>query len=305
MRVKDIEYALAVARAGTIGRAAESIGISQPALSKALARLEGSLKTKLFNRLARGVELTEDGALFLDHGQKVVLHAMDAQAALRDIRQGMAGTIKIGLGVGVPTAVVTAAIEKLRQHDKVGYFIATGMTNTLYTALRRGELDLIISGVPRPEDGEFIYEKLWSDPMVPYIPRTHPLARKSATLSAQQLAAEKWVLPERGTIARSSFDSALRGLGVPPPIPLIETSGSGRDAELALDLKLILLMPQSFSKDARIDAAFLMLTGIPQLVLNRSIGIIRRQSSHIAQLTNRFKKHLKSGIGAWSQDAGR
>ena len=65
--LRDIEYFIAIAKHGNLGRTAETLGLSQPALSKSLRRLESVLQTKLVKKVPKGVELTTVGTAFLAH----------------------------------------------------------------------------------------------------------------------------------------------------------------------------------------------------------------------------------------------
>ena len=73
LELRIIQHALTLARVGNFGRAAESLGISQPSLTRSIASLEASLGVKLFDRNRRGIKPTVFGAVFLAEGKVVFL----------------------------------------------------------------------------------------------------------------------------------------------------------------------------------------------------------------------------------------
>lgn len=303
MHVEDIEHALVVARLGAIARAAQEIGMSQPALSKSLARLEAELKTRLFERHARGVRLTEEGRLFLEHGARAAMHAADARRALRDRRHGLSGVVRLGVGVGVPSDLITGACTALARQGRVRYVITGGHTDSLLAALRGGELDLIVSGIPQPAGDELQWTPLWPDPMVPFIPRSLPLAATPRRWSLRALGELHWILPPAGTVARGRLESAFVTAGLPAPEPLVESRASGKEAELARALGAIALMPLSLARDERIAEGFVPVQSLPALVLERTVSLLSRRSGYTSPVVARFGELLASERRRWSARA--
>ncbi len=85
MELRDIEYFEEIAEQRHLGRAADRLGLSQPALSKSLRRLEEAMQVKLFNRNAKGLELTAEGSLLLSKGTRPPAFA--AQRRARGVRR--------------------------------------------------------------------------------------------------------------------------------------------------------------------------------------------------------------------------
>jgi len=319
MRLEDIQYALAIGRTGGVARAAQQLGISQPAMSKALARLEAELKTQLFSRNARGVELTDDGRLFLEHAALAAMHAEDARAALRDRRQGISGLVRLGVGIGVaahPLAEACAALvakgsgrktagkaggsagDNAGGTSSVRFEMRSGLTDSLLAALRNGELDLIISGIPQPAGEELAWVPLWPDPMLPYLPRQHALAGQPQQWTLPVFSEQRWVLPPVGTVARSRFDSAFISAGLAPPVPVLESRASGKEVDLALALNAIALMPLSLASDpggaAYMQSQFVRVLSLPALRLERTISLLSRRAAYLSPVVLRFMSLMES-----------
>ena len=114
MDIWPLKYFLAVARSGNLTRAAETLHISQPALSMRLAELERELGHPLFVRGPRGMALTEKGALLMRRAEDLVGLAERIESEVRaDDDQGLSGTLAIGAGETVAFAPVADAIKSL------------------------------------------------------------------------------------------------------------------------------------------------------------------------------------------------
>src|ERR1044071_1430161 len=98
MELRDLEYFAVVAEHGHLGRAAESLGLSQPALSKSLRRLEQALEAKLVRRTPKGVELTPEGFALLLRVRELRLSLRDIAREVAELGQGRVGPLRIGVG---------------------------------------------------------------------------------------------------------------------------------------------------------------------------------------------------------------
>ena len=95
---RDILQLIAVADAGSIRRAAEMLGMTQPGLSKNVRQIESRLGMPIFERTTAGTQLTENGALVIERGRQVLV---DLQGIVRDIRdQGLGETGIVRMGAG-------------------------------------------------------------------------------------------------------------------------------------------------------------------------------------------------------------
>src|SRR5262245_40897848 len=96
MELRDIEYFAVVAEHRSIARAAETLGLSQPALSKSLRRLEASVRAKVVKRTPKGVELTAVGTALLAQVRRLRLTLDDITREAADLSEGRAGHLRIG-----------------------------------------------------------------------------------------------------------------------------------------------------------------------------------------------------------------
>ena len=96
MNFRDIEYFAVLAEHGHVGRAAEALGLSQPALSVSLRRLEQSMNAKLCKRTPKGIELTDVGQVLLSQVRRLRQTREDVMREIADLSQGRSGNLRIG-----------------------------------------------------------------------------------------------------------------------------------------------------------------------------------------------------------------
>ena len=103
MELRDIEYFGVIAEHKHLGRAAEALGLSVPAVSKSLRRLEAATEAKLVRRTPKGVELTAEGAALLSH-------VRDLRVSVRDITRELADLVLVKGSRGIRTDIVADRI---------------------------------------------------------------------------------------------------------------------------------------------------------------------------------------------------
>src|SRR5687767_10853041 len=96
MELRDIEYFAVIAEHGHLGRAAEALGLGQPALSISLRRIETAAGAKLVKRTPKGIELTAVGSALLSHVRRLQLARNDLAREVADLAHGRAGHVRIG-----------------------------------------------------------------------------------------------------------------------------------------------------------------------------------------------------------------
>lgn len=112
MELRDIEYFAVVAEHGHLGRAAEALGLSTPALSKSLRRLEGSLQAKLVKRTPKGVELTAEGNALLSRVRGLRLSLADVTREIADLSQGRTGHLRVDAHPGAYPDLLGLAVTR-------------------------------------------------------------------------------------------------------------------------------------------------------------------------------------------------
>ncbi|MFF7364572.1 LysR substrate-binding domain-containing protein [Streptomyces sp. NPDC008125] len=211
-RVPDfgaLELLLAVARLGSLGRAARDLGISQPAASSRVRTMERQLGVALLDRSPRGSTLTDAGALVTDWARRVVeaAEAFDAGAqALRDRRDSR---LRIAASMTIAEYLLPGWLIALRaERPGTAVSLLAGNSGQVARRLLLGEADLgFVEGLTTPEglDGTVVAH----DRLVVVVAPVHPWARRRSLLTPQELAATPLILRERGSGTRQVLDAAL------------------------------------------------------------------------------------------------
>ena len=113
MELRDIEYFAVIAEHGHLGRAAGVLGLSQPALSKSLRRLEQALQVKLVKRTSRGIELTSEGSVLLLRVRDLRLSLQSLGQEIADVSEGRVGHLRVGVGFPGPEQFLSTAFATL------------------------------------------------------------------------------------------------------------------------------------------------------------------------------------------------
>jgi DNA-binding transcriptional LysR family regulator len=206
MDLRDIEYFAVVAQHGHLGRAAEALGLGQPALSMSLRRLEKSAQAKLVKRTPKGVELTAVGAALLSHAGKLRLARDDLAREVADLAHGRAGHLRIGASPSNAEAFLPEACSTLlMEAPKVTVNVAVLDNDALLPALRKGELDIAFTHTNQFAESDVTLELLRKDEFVVYCASTHRLARRSS-ITVDELAQERFAV---ATSAVGAFGSLL------------------------------------------------------------------------------------------------
>jgi DNA-binding transcriptional LysR family regulator len=301
MELRDIEYFAVVAEHRNLGRAAEALGLGQPALSKSLRRLELSARTKLVRRTPGGVDLTAAGVALLSHVNHLRLALDDVAHEVAEVGEGRVGHLRVGTGAGLGEHLLMPVCSAfLTAAPKVTLKITVGTNDLLMPALRRGELDLLLSGIyPAPAEG-LVQDHVVDDDLVVYSSSRHRLAgRKRITLA--DIAMERWVVPAANALAADIV--AWR-----PLVRTLEERGL-RLPQVALESTSLLLRFRTVADSDLVGftsrnlleqfAPHFKLVELPvrELKWTRRVGVSYRKDGYLSPAARRFIDILKATAG--------
>ena len=225
---------LAVIEHGHFGRAAESLGISQQAMSKAVAQLEHALRVKLLERGPYGVRPTAIGQMLADRGQLAMTELATAQAEIESWRGARIGEVRIGVGLGFVGRATPTAIGRFREiYPNVHVTAIVESSAVLYPMALKGELDFVVSSPPSwfKTDPELKQDTLFSDQDLLIARRDHPLAKKTGVTLAD-LAPFPWLVSAQIGEAWQRFCRQFVAEGLEPPRQLVRTDSIALAKEL-------------------------------------------------------------------------
>lgn len=150
-----------VAKSGSISKAAESLYISQPAVTWHIKNLESELETTLFIRTKKGTMLTEEGKIFLEYVEKGMSSFENGRNALTNLKKLDSGIIRIGASTTVSKYVLFPYLEKFHNdYPNIDIRIVNTLTEELLKELRNGNLDLLILNLPMAETKDLMIQKI-------------------------------------------------------------------------------------------------------------------------------------------------
>lgn len=185
---------LAVAETESFTAAAGSLGYTQSAVSRQVAALEHEVGSPLFDRLPRGVRLTDAGHALLPRA-RVVLDQVDlARRDLADLRGLAAGRVRVGAFATAGAVLLPRAVAAFRTaHPGVALSLDEGLTARLLTRVAADELDVaVVTGPPGGPTADAEFHHLLDEVMLVALPRDHRLARRRRIRIAE-LAEDPWI----------------------------------------------------------------------------------------------------------------
>lgn len=224
MNLRQLEYFIAVADAGSFTAAATKLGVAQPTLTKSIHALEEELQVKVFDRLPRGISLTPFGLALRRHAERVGLQVNDAVREIESVRSGAHGSVAIGAGPSWLRRLLPEAVAEVIAADhSIHVRVQGGYDDLLLKELRSGNLDFVVAELPWPENAkDLALAQLTADTLGVCCRAGHPLAcRKS--LSVQDLIDYPWVMPLRSSRARERLNGLFVAWDLPPPRVAVET----------------------------------------------------------------------------------
>jgi DNA-binding transcriptional LysR family regulator len=310
MDLRDIEYFTAVAQHGHLGRAAEALGLGQPALSMSLRRLEQSAQAKLVKRTPKGVELTAVGAAVLANANKLQLARDDLAREVADLAQGRAGHLRIGASPSNSELLLPQACSTLlMEAPKVTFDVAVLDNNALLPALRKGELDIAITHTQQLIQPGVTQEVFREDEFVVYCASAHRLAKRKA-VTLEDLANERWAISAAGAARDRPASGSLLSLqrvfeerGLPAPrITLVSDLVMFKlRAVAASDLVGVTVKANVQAVSSELGLKILPVKGLDWI---RPVAVAYRKDAYLPAAGRRFIEILKAAASTRSKRSG-
>jgi len=214
----------AIASRGSMARAAEDLGLSQPAISKAIADLEDDLGVAIFDRSTRGVQLTESGKVLLRRGRVILDELQHGLEEIENISDPTIGLVRVGVSLA-QSLFISAVVERTSlQYPKIRFSVVMSDPLRLISALRDRELDFAICRAQMAErEPDLKAEVLFQDRIEVVVAANHPLARRRK-LSLSDLMEERWALAAPDTYLGELVRNAFRSQSLPMPQAVVSTS---------------------------------------------------------------------------------
>jgi DNA-binding transcriptional LysR family regulator len=238
MKLQDLHILMTVVEAGSMGKAADRLNSTQPAISRSIAELEHALGVRLLDRHRQGIEPTEHGRALLNCGVAVFDDLRQGVKNIEFLSDPSTGEVRIGSTAFLAASFVSAVVDRLsRRYPRIMFRLVIEPTETLHRELSERKVDLLIVRRFGPiADEQLDFEFLFEDTFVVAAGAQSPWARRRR-IDLADLVNEPWVLPPPesaiGLVAMEAF--RMSGIDFPrvtvvavPPDTRISLLATGR-----------------------------------------------------------------------------
>jgi len=225
MQLKDVRIFMTAAGTQNLRAAADVLGVTQPAISKAIARLEASLGGKVFERTARGVALTRIGEVLLERGKALRAIVSDIETEIGDISAGNAGLVRLGtVPLALESVIARVLSRQVSSRTALRFDVRVQLSSELLRLLEAGTLDLAIAAMPSKRVPELTSVVLYTSRSYVVACRSHPIHARPFTLA--DLAREQWLLPPPDVALCQWIAGEFQAVGLTLPPYTVQSDAS-------------------------------------------------------------------------------
>jgi LysR family transcriptional regulator, transcription activator of glutamate synthase operon len=217
MNTDELRWFAALAERQNMTATARELHISQPALSRAVARLETAVGVPLFDRRGRVLALNHHGRRYLEHVRRALEELDAGAAAVAEVADAERGELRLWFLHTLGSWLVPALVGAYREeHPKVRFRLAQRGAPALLAGFAAGDADLVLMG-PRPAARRLAWQRLVTEPLLLAVPPRHRLAGRSR-IRLEEVADEPMVAMRPGNALRTLTDGLCRAAGFEPRI---------------------------------------------------------------------------------------
>jgi LysR family pca operon transcriptional activator len=300
LRLTHLRAVDAIAAQGSLLRAAAALGLTQPALSKALHEAEDILQARLFNRHPRGVTATPAGVAFVDTARRMMAELRRLDETLDIVGHPGRGALALGVLPVAASGVLPGALTRMRlAHPQIRVRLEQGRTEDLLPLLAAGEIEMIVGRLyePAAPDG-LSREPLWSEPMALLARPGHPILALNA-IDGASLLVHDLALPTIGQRVGREIEWILQKLGLEQNV-VYRSSSYDFIREMLIAGDFLSIMPSLMMAGDLMRGA-LQLAPLPLPPSDRLAGVIRRADGAQTPAARAFLDALKGFVNELAQ----
>lgn len=215
IKFRHLDTFIEVARQRSVGKAADILHVTQPAVTKTIRELEAALSAQLFEKDGRGIKITRYGEVFLRHAGASVAAIQRGVDSVARAQANTGPLIRIGALPTVSSSIMPAAIQLfIAERTGSPIKIVTGENMVLLEQLRVGQLDIVVGRLAAPEQmGGLTFDYLYSEQVVFAVRKAHPLL-KARRVEFARIREFTVLMPTRGSIIRPFVERFLMSHGI-------------------------------------------------------------------------------------------
>ncbi len=290
MNINHLAIFHAVAEEAGMSRGAERLCISQPAVSKQIKDLEAALGVMLFDRLPRGIRLTQAGEVLAGHARRLFAVEANAERAIAELKGLVQGRLTVGASLTIGDYLLPQILGAYRKkHPGIELRLEIANTHVIQQKLRENALDVgLTEGFA--EDGDLEAEVFGEDTLAAVVPPGHPLLQEN-TVPAARFCAEPFLMREPGSGTREVVERALaqRGIVVQPAMSLGSTEAIKRGVASGLGVAIV----SKLALELEFSAGLLCPLALSDLTITRPLHLVRLRGKSEGAAVQAFVKVLK------------
>ena len=281
--LRDLKFFQVVAEYENIGRAAEALGRTQPAITKCIQRLEAAAGSPLLFRQGRGIRLTPTGQLMVEKAGELLRQADQVQRELHDFSLGHSGHVRMGTGLSAPPHVIPAICANIIASSGVKLDVLQGANIDMRQQLRDGTIDLLFGLLP--SEPEFDCAAVMQEHVTPAVRAGHPLLADGKPSLSSVLSAS-WALPTADIPSRQWWDQRSQALGLAEPDVRIQVNSPALLPGIAERSDLVAFFSNQLLRPS------LRALPLPRLTMKRRFGVAWLRTGYLSPAAKRTRDHL-------------
>ncbi len=302
----DIKYLIAVAEHGGISKAADKVGITQPAMTRRIKKLEDLFNAKFLIRSSDGVSLTPLGESFVKSGQGLMAHLGDFEERIRLHSKGEGDKLAIGLKPGLFNILFRAVLSDfLESFPYTSVKIEIGATPNLMRLLSIGEIDFAFgaTGYADEKDSEIVlkrdleFQPMFRLPMVCLVRKEHPLVGRDFT--EEDLFNFPLVAPKPPLSIINVLKDKYRRYGMSYSIPKLVVDDFMIAAQISAQTDYITFVFEDDAEFIKTQADVVELKRAIRLE-PLQIGLVKRSTWEVSESAKKFISLTKEHSSKWS-----
>jgi len=275
--LQQLRILKAIATKKNFTRAASSLYISQPSLSKQIKILEENLDTILINRERNNISLTESGKVFLQYSERILILCEESCRALIDLKKGDRGNLKVGASQTIGTYLMPRILALFAQnYPQIDLKVQVNSTRTIATSIIKREIDVAIVGgeISKKLKKKLTIQPFVNDELSLIISRSHPLAIKKVIRKEDLYCLDFITLHSTSTIKKFIDNILIQNEIQTSSLRTILQLNSIEGIKTAVSLGLGAAFVSSSSIEKEIRLKQIRILKIENLNINRRLSII-------------------------------
>lgn len=280
-----------------MSRAAETLGLTQPAVTRIIHDVEAELEVPLFVRTSRGTHCTSFGQIVADHAELVFAQLERAEEEVREAREGLSGRVTAGVLLAGAASILPRALVRFH-HERPGVRVTLieGTYDYLIPLLHQGGLDFICGRLPAYHHRQGLEVEAFQQEEVALVARPgHPVLGGGA-VSLAHLSAWPWILPLPETTLRQLIDNAFLEQGLRQPRIACQSVSVIANRRMLLETDWICAFPSQVV-EPDIDAGLLARVPLDPVLSFGPVGICYRRDVPLSRAAEGLVSVLRGTVG--------